>query len=232
MKVVLILGILVVAYLGYAGFRFYTAVQISKKLVEEAVSYEKVGDDVRTAVLVLGDSTAVGVGADTPEDTVAGRTSAYLDATSVENYAVSGAQVEDLPGQIERAKHAEYRLILIHIGANDIIQLHSPTKTANSLKSVVETLPTAERIIISAGDVGGAPLFPSVIRPFYTKRTILFHDAFTQALAESRAMYVNLYASPSREVINKNPDIYLAADGLHLSSKGYELWFKEIQPYL
>lgn len=229
----LVLGALVLVSVAYFAIRFYLTVQTSKRLIEEAEPYRKANEDSSAAVLVLGDSTAVGVGADTPEETVAGRVSAYLNATSVENYAVSGAVTKDLPDQIKQAEGERYRLILIQIGGNDIIRFKPANSAAEELRAAIAQLPAAEKVvIISAGDVGGATLFPFFVRPFHTTLNYRYHDAFAKVAEESGVTYVNFGAAPATEVINERPDIYLAADGLHPSSEGYRLWFETIQPSL
>lgn len=229
----LLLAAIVAAYALYAGARFYLTLQISKALVNAAVPYERMTGGDAVPMLVLGDSTAVGVGASAPEDTVAGRAAAYLSATSVENYAVSGAVTADLPAQAAHAQLSHYRLILIQIGGNDIIRFHSVADSARTLSSVLESLPAADKVVvISAGDVGGATIFPLFLRPSYTHLNLAYHAAFAAAAANAGATYVNLYDDPGRVKINNDPGTYLAADGLHPSSAGYELWFEAVKPSL
>ena len=120
--------LIVVVYVGYEYFRIQNLIQVSAGLVAEVRPYENATGTV--SVLVLGDSTAVGVGSPSDES-VAGRLGEYLHA-SVENHAVSGAVTADLPGQIAKAQKQHYDLILIQIGANDIIRFHSPATTCSS----------------------------------------------------------------------------------------------------
>jgi lysophospholipase L1-like esterase len=184
-------------------------------------------------VLVLGDSTAVGVGADSSEDTVAGRVSSYLDASSVENYSVSGALTREVPAQAANAKFSQYRLILIQTGGNDIIRFRSAKEGAEDLRAALGTLPAADRVvIISAGDVGGATLFPFFIRPSHTKLNNEYHAAFAEVAEDTGVTYVNFGNAPATTMINDRPDLYLSPDGLHPSSEGYALWFDTIKPSL
>lgn len=228
----LILGALLIVLVAVWGIRFFLTVQTSKKLIEASVPFQKEGD-AGNAVLVLGDSTAVGIGADSKEESVAGLVSAHINASSVENYAVSGAETKDLPSQIERTKREHYRLILIQIGGNDIIRFRSVDSAKEHLRDAIAKLPSADQVlIISAGDVGGATLFPFFVRPFHTKLNNEYHAAFAALAEETGVTYINFKDAPSTKVINDRPDIYLAEDGLHPSSAGYALWFKELQPHL
>ncbi len=229
----LILLVLVLAYLLYLGARFYTTVQTSKKLVETAVPFQIQSADTAVAVLVVGDSTAVGVGSDSSEETVAAKVGKYLSATSLENYAKSGAVTADLPDQIKKAKHTSYSLVLVQIGGNDIIRFKSAESAAAELETALTALPQAEKVIvISAGNVGGATIFPWFIRPAYTKLNKQYHAEFARVAVEHGAVYVNLYEDPGTRLIESQPEIYLSADGLHPSAAGYALWFEAIRKVL
>ena len=231
--ILIISGAILLALFAYWGIKFCLTVQVSKKLIQAVVPYEKESGDASAAMLVLGDSTAVGVGADTPEETVAGRIGEHINATLVENYAVSGAVTADLSEQSRKARLDRYQLIVIQIGGNDIIRFTSEKKAAEQLRVAIAALPAAGKVvIISAGDVGGATLFPLPVRPFHTRLNQKYHDAFAAVAQESGATYVNFGESPATREINARPDIYLAADGLHPSSEGYRLWFEEMRPSL
>lgn len=228
-----ILGGLALLLVVYWGIRFYLTVQVSKKLINATVPFEKAGEGTGNAVLVLGDSTAVGIGADRPEESVAGRVSAFLTLDSLENYAVSGAVIKDLDMQREHALLPKYRLILIQIGGNDIIRFRPAQNAGEELRTAIRNLPEADKVvIISAGDVGGATLFPWPVRPFHTRLNNQYHETFARVANEEGVIYVNFGNSPATKTINEKPEIYLASDGLHPSSEGYRLWFEEIQSSL
>lgn len=227
-----LLGGIALLFVAYWGVRFFITVQVSKKIINATAAYQKVGEGEHT-VLVLGDSTAVGIGAKRPEESVAGRVSSFVQADSLENYAVSGAVTSDLNKQRENAKLARYRLILIQIGGNDIIRFKPAEGAGEELRRAIRNLPEAEKVvIISAGDVGGATLFPWPVRPFHTRLNNTYHETFAKVALEEGVTYVNFGNSPSTKQINEKPEIYLAADGLHPSSEGYRLWFEEIQSSL
>ncbi len=227
-----VLGGLVLLLVVYWGVKFFMTVQVSKKIINATVAYQKAGEGENT-VLVLGDSTAVGIGAERPEESVAGRVSGFLQADSLENYAVSGAVTSDLNKQRESAKLEQYRLILIQIGGNDIIRFKPAEGVGEELRRTIRNLPDAEKVvIISAGDVGGATLFPWPVRPFHTRLNNTYHEIFAKVAKEEGVTYVNFGNSPATKQINEKPEIYLAADGLHPSSEGYRLWFEEIQSSL
>ena len=233
MKLLLLFGALVALTVTWTLYRFYAQVQVSKVLVRAAVPYQLISTDTRVSLLVVGDSTGVGVGASRPEDSVAGRLARHIGATEVENYSVSGAIVADLPAQLAQAKHSEYLMILIQIGGNDIIRFHNSARVGQQLKEILTTLPKAKDVyLMSAGNVGGATLFPFFIRPFHTALNQKYHNVFAAVVSQAGAHYINLYKQPAVDEFALEPQKYFAIDGLHPSSEGYRVWFESLQKAL
>lgn len=216
-------------YIVYQGVFFYGKLRVSKELAARATPYTKDEAPREKRVLVLGDSTAVGVGAE-PKASLASLLAEHIGAGIVENYAVSGARARDLMAQAERRKHDAYDVILIQAGANDIIQGGNLDSAITDIANVVESLqPYAKQVLVlTAGDVGAATFFPKPLRVWYHARTLTWHDRTEQAIYEAGGTYVNLYKPSRIDPFVKEPAVYLAADGLHPTAKGYALWFKEV----
>ncbi|MDB4992492.1 MAG: family lipase [Parcubacteria group bacterium] len=225
-------GAVLIVIFAYYGIRFYASLHRSKVLIQNTTPFT-LDSGAGLSMLVIGDSTAVGVGASKPEDSLPGRVSELLHATRVENYAVSGAMVQDLPPQIAKAKQLSYDFILVQIGANDITHRHSATTAAQKLVTILKTLPSAKQVlVISAGDVGSATIFPPFLAPYFTQLTLQYHTALERELSAAGITYVNLYKSPDNYLFSTEPETYLAADGFHPSSAGYGLWSKAIAPHI
>lgn len=245
-KIMPIIVILLAIYIVYSVVRFYKLVQVSKGIIAQTIPFTKretnPGENQpkqEQSILVLGDSSGVGVGARRPEESVAGLLSSYVNATYVENRAVSGALVRDLPVQIAKASRVRYDLILVQIGGNDIVRFHNAKVTATLLAQELKQLPDAKKIIvISAGDVGTAPLFPLLFHPLYHSLNLAYHAEFANVLGDSfekgagkngRVTYVNLYTAPGNELFSIDPGTYFAADNFHPSSAGYAIWFGAVR---
>ena len=214
----------------YAVASFVYHVSVSLALARHAVPFQHLSGDYGSTLLVLGDSTAVGVGANKPEDTVAGLLAAGLEATYTENHAVSGAVVADIPSQTAHLARTKYDAILLQIGANDIIDFKSAAVAAAELSPILDMLKTHSSTIylMSAGNVGGATIFPYLLRPFYTSLNLKYHDAFAALAREKGITYVNLYTPQTEDPFSLHPEIYLASDGLHPSSAGYALFYERL----
>ncbi|NCN52552.1 hypothetical protein GW943_01965 [Candidatus Parcubacteria bacterium] len=226
----LLIGIgIVVVVLIYSSVSFYQQIRTSRTLVAHAQPYSLESTDYTTTLLVLGDSTGVGVGATRPLDSVAGQFAQHVGATYVENYSVSGATVADLASQMQHITRQDYTYVLIQIGGNDIIAFHNARAAGDELARMLSQLPTWENLyLLSAGNVGAATLFPRVIRPFHTRLNLRYHDVFETVVTDIGGIYVNLYLPPAEDPFTKEPEVYLAEDGLHPSSAGYKLWFQTI----
>jgi lysophospholipase L1-like esterase len=229
-KLLFALAILIALVVLWSLYAFYARVQIAKALVKVAVPYQLNSTDTRVTLLVLGDSTGVGVGAVRPEDTVAGRLASKMGATSVENYSVSGAVVADLAGQLAQANLKTYSTILLQIGANDIMWFHSVAQSGRTLAHVLATLPHADTVyIMSAGNIGAATLIPFFVRPFHAMLNQKYHEEFAKVATAAGAHYVNLYAPPAQDPFTLEPEKYFSRDGLHPSSEGYRVWFDALE---
>ncbi|MEX2341280.1 MAG: GDSL-type esterase/lipase family protein [Candidatus Paceibacterota bacterium] len=226
MKIILALVVVILLVIAYYSVTTYQKFSAAQKLIAKAEPFQKNDGDDGPSLLVLGDSTAVGVGAYRKEDTIP----ALLGFSSVENKAVSGARVADLEKQMTEAQKEKYDLILIMIGANDVIRFANAKRTAEALRKVLGILPENERLVfvLSAGNVGGTKLFPWFVRPFHTRLNMKYHDEFETVVTEAGGEYVNLYENPKTDPFIEEPHIYLAPDGLHPSSKGYAVWLEKI----
>ena len=214
-------------YIMYQGVRVMRLVRIGSLLSAGTRAYENEHGEI--SILVLGDSTVVGVGAEDPKDSLPGRLSSLLNA-SVENCAKSGAIVPDLLSQLARAKRAHYDMVLVQIGGNDVIRLHSLTRTQKTLENSLPAISarSPKVVLLLAGRIGKAPLFPRfLIGPLMTSRAAALRARFIESAQRHKILYVDLLL-PSK-VLNTDPKRYYAKDMLHLSSGGYGVWFAAVQ---
>lgn len=225
MKMILLfVVVLIILDIGYEAIRFYHLVRVSSGLVAMAKPFER--NEGTRSMLVVGDSTAVGVGADTPAHTLPGYLSAALDA-SVENHAVSGAVTADLAAQIAAAKEPHYDLVLIQVGANDVVRFHAVAETNAQLDTILTKANALSDkvVLITAGKIGEAPIFPWFLKALITHRALEMRSAFKTTAATHSTAYVDLYAIA--DPFNTDPDKYYAPDGFHLSSDGWHFWYEQ-----
>ncbi len=222
---ILLVVLVVIVYSAYEIMRLVYFAHLSRGLVLHAEAFERTGGT--RSLLVLGDSTAVGVGAEDAAQSVAGRLSNALDA-SVENYAKSGAVSADIASQLARAKKGAYDVVLVQVGANDVIDLHDPDAASAALEEALVDVRTKSEhvVLLTSGKIGEAPLFPWFVRSYLTRRAADLRERFKTIADKYDAVYVDLYAID--DPFASDPERYYAPDGLHLTGDGYGFWYAQV----
>ena len=178
-------------------------------------------------LLVVGDSTAVGTGADSASDSVAGLIANAYPRLLIENRAQDGARMADVVQQLDGAER--FDIVLVQAGGNDVIRLTGSSTLQAGLASVVERAGARAAVVVlmPAGNVGNAPFFFPPLSWWMTQRSRHLHALVGEAAARNGALYVNLFHERDDDPFVREPGLN-ASDGLHPSSAGYRLWFEQL----
>ncbi|MBP9669389.1 MAG: SGNH/GDSL hydrolase family protein, partial [Candidatus Pacebacteria bacterium] len=195
-------------------------IRAAEMTVAQTVPYTRSESPSGKSLLMVGDSTAYGVGAESPALSTAGRVGEVLGA-SVENHARSGGKTRELLAQLGKVQRTSYDVIVIQMGANDITHFSSSEQTQveldQALRRAKELAPTV--VLLTCGDIGNAPLWPWPLGHLYTYRAQVFREKFMTTAKEHGVLYVDLFTKP--DVFTTDAARYYAPDGLHLSGEGY-----------
>jgi lysophospholipase L1-like esterase len=218
-----------VGYVSYEYVRIRNLIAISMRIVESTQPFD--GSFGDRSVLVLGDSTAFGVGAKDPRESLPGRIAKLLSA-SVENLSKSGADVDAVAEQLSKASRGRYDMILIQAGGNDIVGIGNLEAVEERMDSVlVRAAEKTDRVVfLTAGKVGKAPLFPLSLGWVLTLRAADLRRRFSNLADRRNALYIDIYGAPDK--FSEDPTRYYAADEFHPSGDGYGLWFEIVRPAL
>ena len=161
--------------------------------IKDTVKFSNESTNTTKTLLVLGDSTAYGVGAKEAKDSLPALVAMTVGATYTENHGVSGATIEDLPMQMKEIKKEKYDLILLQIGANNITARDNVDTEAEKIGEIIKELQKRSKnvIFLTAGNVGGAPAIPYFFRPYFTKLTLTYHEKFQALGDELGVTYIN-----------------------------------------
>jgi len=227
----IVLGIIVLGFVGYHAVRIGFLLTKVQKLNAQASKYERDLPRADGRILIAGDSSAVGVGAGKPEESVAGLFGADFGRMDIVNIGESGLRLGGLERKLYDLDEQRYDMIVIMIGTNDITE-YIPIGTAEqNLKDVLEMVTKMSNrvIIMHSGNMAFAPFFPDFMKGSLQKRTLAFREFYQRLADEYKVAYVDLYGDSPYDLKNpNNPSLY-AEDGLHLNSEGYKLWYHRIR---
>lgn len=183
-------------------------------------------------LVVLGESTAAGVGAPTHEAALAGQTAAALAARtgrSVQWRVVgeSGATAQHASAALVPQLPAEPAdLVVLAVGVNDVIRRTRPAAFARDVRDLVKAV---------RARVGPVPVFVSAVPPVgrfpalpQPLRGVLGACArrLDRAARRATAGVPAVAHVPLR--FDGSADEFMAADGFHPSPKGYASWGQQI----
>jgi lysophospholipase L1-like esterase len=221
-----IAGALLLLVAGCAAFR----IEEGRKLVRASRPFSIAPADANATLLVVGDSTGVGTGASSPEQSVAGRLSRRFPRLAVDNRSENGARVADVLRQLGDASTPRYDVILIQAGGNDVIDFTGEGTLREGLEELARRAAGRARLVIlmPAGNVGDAPFFFPPLNWLMTSRSRTLHALVREAAQQSGADYVNLFKEKADDPFARDPERLHAADRLHPSDDGYALWESEL----
>jgi lysophospholipase L1-like esterase len=183
------------------------------------------GDPLR--LVVLGDSAAAGLGADTPADTPAVVVATGLAAVSgrpvsLVSLAVVGAQTSGLYPQVERALDLAPDVAVIVVGANDVTHAVPPRTSVRHLGQVVRQLVDGGCAVVvgCCPDLGTVEPLPEPLRTIGRRWSRMLAAAQAIATVEAGGRAVSLADLLGPEFAAR-PGEYFSADRFHPSSLGY-----------
>lgn len=228
---VLVLVLLVIGI--YQAIRISRLVNTGHELAATAKPYEQRPATPTATIVVTGDSSAVGVGAATQQESVAGRLGQRYPSASIENTGHNGERVSGLLVKLQQ-RTAEnptkrYDLVLLQIGGNDLIRRTSYTDLERDLPLLLDEAKklSDQIVLINGGNYRHIPMFPWPIDLYMDRRSRLGRDLFSRIAAQKGVAYVDLYR-PAREERDRDHRADYAADQFHLNGTGYAWWFDGI----
>ena len=185
------------------------------------------GSGAALNILIAGDSSAAGVGADSQGQALSGRLAQELAARftvcwtlEAETGATSAATLRRLR-ELHKTAPQRFDVVLFALGVNDItrgVPLRRWLKTQQALQSLMTETFGARRILVSGvPPMHRFPLLPQPLRWTLGATARRFDTALAGLCAENPAARHLAFDLPFR------PE-YVARDGFHPSPAAYALW--------
>lgn len=221
----LAVGAVVVAASGCAAWRMRDAAQLAR----ESEPFQATPERPVASLLVVGDSTAVGTGASSPQHSLAGLIGRGNPALRIVNRATDGAKYEDFARQLAQ-NDERFDFVLVLGGGNDVIRLTGADALRAQVRRTAELARERGRtvVLMPPGNVGNAPFFWAPVSWLMTQRSQTLHAIVREVAEAVGARYVNLYKPKAQDPFAQRPDELHARDGLHPSDAGYLQWLQEL----
>ena len=185
------------------------------------------GGDLR--LLIVGDSSAAGVGAPHQDDALAGRLAQAL-ATRLgapvgwQLIATSGHRSAHALAALQAAEVGPADVLVTALGVNDVVDQVRPADAIASLHQLhalaVERAGVRLSIHCAAPPMQQFPLLPQPLRWFFGR----------QAAGYNAALSASVVGHPARRVLHlpealqRDAAALMAEDGFHPGPRGYALW--------
>lgn len=181
-------------------------------------------------LLIVGDSSAAGVGATRQEEALAGRLSAALagighGAVRWRLVARTGVNARELRALIDEARPDAFDLALIVVGVNDVTGTRSTRAWLSDLDALAARLrrisPEGRLVASGLPPMHRFPALPQPLRAFLGARARAFDAALASwAVERASALHVPLpdMADPA----------FAATDGFHPGPGAYAIWARTL----
>lgn len=186
----------------------------------------------------LGDSTAAGAGASSAAQAIPQRVARGLDRTvELTVLAVSGSRIQDvLDDQLPRMPDLVPHVVLVSIGANDVVHVTSQGDFRERYHELLDRLPKGSIVVLlGVPDMGAPPRFAQPLRTVVELRGEQLEDISKEVAEETGAVYVDIAGETGPEM-RSDTDRYFSVDEYHPSDEGYWLWAEavldELEPAL
>jgi lysophospholipase L1-like esterase len=187
--------------------------------------------------LVLGDSTAAGVGGDYDRGIAVStaRTLGRDREVNLTNLAVSGARMGDVRRlQLGKAEQLHADVVLLSAGANDVTHLTCVRSMRNDLRTIVQRLtaanPNVKIVITGSPDMGAPPRIPRLLRGIASLRTKQVNRMFVAEAARLGLIFAPIAAVTGPQ-FRRDPSLF-AEDRFHPNDRGYATWLPPLNDAL
>ena len=241
LRALLSLGIVIVAFALVLGVEVWLALRREYLPTDDPLDLDGVfgrPDAPPLRLVVLGDSTAAGIGVDDPADaypTLLARRLAAATDRRVELAAlgIAGARVEDLAAeQAPAAASLDPDLVFVGIGANDVTHLTSRGDVRAEMDEALRILGESGAAVVVAGPPDmRVPVWHQPLRQLSYLRGRQIADVVEDVAGEHGMGVVEL-AEETGPFFAADPEGHFSTDGFHPGPLGYERWADAIFPVL
>jgi lysophospholipase L1-like esterase len=217
-------GLPLAASLVLQTVKVVRALRLGRDIVSAASPFEQRPAEPSLRVLIMGDSTGLGVGAQAGQSLAALLAADRPDA-EVLNVSRSGARLGDITHQLRQLPRSKERwdLVLLHAGGNDIFRGTSPARMRRDAEVLLSKLISLARHVVWLGppNIG---LLPAFVPPFswlLSRRSVLACALFKQCADRFGVRFVDFCEPRDKAFFSADPERYIASDQVHPTEETY-----------
>lgn len=234
-KIIATIAVLILLYTTFTlSYPFIWAKYISKTeapIIDGQIVFGlKKSGSKALEVAIIGDSTALGQGAEIIENSFSYQ---YLQANlaknqsiKYDNFAISGARINDVLNNQVAKISLSADIIFVSIGANDVTAFMSKSDFTDKIKDLIKKLEKFDKskiIWMNIPDLVTVPVLLPPLNYILSNRCKEFNLVIEGNLNQDNFVYVDVFNGTRDEFWN-NPDKNYARDKYHPSTAGYKLW--------
>lgn len=215
-------------YIVFQTTRMIFILLLNKQLAQISNAWTLPTNPGKKQILILGDSTAVGTGATSVQDSIAGRLMYDFPHAQITNLGKNGGLIRDVSEQIKQVSDQKFDLIIISAGGNDVVSLTRKKAIYAHLGFILKEalqMSNGRVFFLLYNNIGDAPIFPGFVRYFLKKRCKNIQNHIEKITYTMRVSLVEVFPDEKNNPFLKHPETFFAEDGIHPSSLGYKLWY-------
>lgn len=210
---------------AWQALQVRSAAAIGRRAAASTVAFEQGPPSAAVTVLVLGDSTGVGVGAHSPRHSLVGLLALDFPRARIVNRCRNGARVADLAEQFAdlKARGERFDLVLVLAGGNDVLRLTPPGLLLDAARGTLRALRGLASTVVWLGsaNVGASPRLLRPLAWYAERQTAQRVRLLAQAAREQDVAFIDFFQRRRDDLFAADPGRYFAADGIHPSSASY-----------
>jgi lysophospholipase L1-like esterase len=211
----------------------WRGVQRARSLAAQGRRFERRVAAQGLAVLILGDSTGVGVGARQPEESIAGLLAADFPDADIVNVSESGARISTAVAQARSCNESglHFDVAILHVGGNDIVRATPAARLVDECEALLRELRVLARSTVWLGppNMGLAPLFPPPYSWVLAARSRAVTAIFAKSARHHDVAFVDFSAPAHATHFSRRRRQHFAVDGFHPSSSSYRYGYAAVR---
>ncbi|QJR14843.1 SGNH/GDSL hydrolase family protein [Usitatibacter palustris] len=227
---ILLVAVTLILFIASQAAIYRRRIARAEELSARAACAQAERERFSKTIVVIGDSLAVGVGAMTPAESVAGRIADAFPHARLYNYSKPGRRACDAMGQLEQFSHSHADVVLIQMCANDVAGLHSIKSVEQHMRAVVDRAHGlgAKVILMPGGNFAMSPFFFWPAQHILMWRIQEIRAMLDRLAKETGATFVDLVCEPERDPFLKEPHRFFSEDLIHPTADGYAFYFTQL----